>query len=350
MDKIRFGLIGTGKIADSSALNIKTHPHGDVVACQDLSRERREAFASRFEAKAYAEVGDLLADESIDAVSIAVPNKFHAPLAIQSLEAGKHVLLEKPFAMNASEAEDVLKVAEKSGKTFMLGMNQRYHRDSQIVKQLINSGALGEIYYVKAYWFRRSGIPRLGTWFGNKDLAGAGAINDIGVHFLDLALHLMGNFEPASVSGATYTKFGNRGLGEGGWGNSDPSDKPFDVDDLSSAQIRMKNGASIILEVAWACHTDSANKMNVEIFGTEGGATVYPAEFYTPGEKKGKAYQIVQGPEFEPALPHCDKFHNFINHIVNGEELLVKPDEALTVQRILDAVAESNQVGHSVQL
>ncbi len=349
MDKIRFGLIGTGKIADSSALNIKEHPRGEVVACQDLSQERRDAFASRFGARAYAEVDDLLDDNSVDAVSIAVPNKFHASLAIQALEAGKHVLLEKPFAMDANEAAEVLKVAEKSGKTFMLGMNQRYHHDSQVIKSLAQSGALGELYYGKAYWFRRSGIPRLGTWFGSKELAGAGAINDIGVHFLDLCLHLMDNFEPASVFGTTFTKFGNRGLGEGGWGNSDRKDIPFDVDDLASAHIRMKNGASLVLEVAWACHTHSANKMDVELYGTEGGASVYPSQYYAP-DADPSAYRITQNPARDVAYPHCSKFHNFINHLTEGEPLLVTGEEALTVQRILDAVSESARTGQSVQL
>lgn len=164
---------------------------------------------------------ELLADKEVDAVYVAVPNKFHAPLACQTLAAGKHVILDKPMALSHAQALQVAKAAEQSGKTFFLGMNQRFTEGAQQIRSLVEAGVLGEIYHAKAYWIRREGIPRLGTWFGNKEVAGAGSLFDIGVHFLDLCLHLLGNFNPVSVFGASYTKFGNRGLGEGGWGLSD---------------------------------------------------------------------------------------------------------------------------------
>ena len=349
MEKVRFGFIGTGKISLSSASQVNSHPQGEVTACQDVSQERREDFARDFGASPYEKVSDLLADDSVDAVSIAVPNKFHAPLAIEALRAGKHVLLEKPFAMNAGEAAEVIQIAEETGKTFLLGMNQRYAPESQKIKSLVEKGVLGDIYHGKAYWFRRSGIPRLGTWFGSKELAGAGSINDIGVHMLDLCLHLMNNFEPVSVLGTTYTQFGNRGLGEGGWGASDRENITFDVDDFASAHIRLKNGASITLEVAWACHTRHHNKVNVELFGTEAGASVFPAEVYQSGAERPE-YQILENPAAEIALPHTSKFHNFINHLTRGEPLLTTPQEALAVQKILDAVSESSRTGQSISI
>lgn len=349
MKTVRFGFIGTGKISLSSGTQVSTHPQAEVTACQDLSQERREAFAGQFGATAYEQVSDLLADDSVDAVSIAVPNKFHASLAIEAMRAGKHVLLEKPFAMNAGEAEEVIRVAEETGKTFLLGMNQRYAPESQKAKHLAKKGMLGDIYHGKAYWFRRSGIPRLGTWFGSKELAGAGAINDIGVHMLDLCLHLMDNFEPVSVFGTTYTQFGNRGLGEGGWGASDREKITFDVDDFAAAHIRMKNGATITLEVAWACHTRSHNKVNVELFGTDAGVSVFPLELYQTGSE-GSEYQILEEPVSDIALPHANKFHNFINHLTEGEPLLTTAQQALAVQKILDAVSESSRTGQSVSI
>ncbi len=351
MKDVRFGFIGSGKISHYSAESLLKHPHARLVAAQDLSQERVDDLADKFDIKhRFTDSSDLFACDEVDAVYIAVPNKFHAPLAIAAMQAGKHVLLEKPFAMNAAEAQDVVRVSQETGRVFNLGMNQRFNEDSQKIKAVVEQGALGEIYYAKAYWFRREGIPKLGTWFGNKALAGAGAINDIGVHLLDLCLHTMGNFEPVSVFGTTYTKFGNRGLGEGNWGISDATETTFDVDDLASALIKMKNGATVSLEVSWAAHLADENRMNVELYGTEMGASLYPAKLYKRNDPLNADYQIVENVAAKPALEHCDRFHNFVNHLIDGEALLVTPKQALAVQKILDVVAESTRTGKSVDI
>ena len=351
MKEVRFGFIGAGKISHYSADSIAKHAHGRLIAAQDLSKARFDDLADKFDIPhRFTQAADLFACSEVDAVYIAVPNKFHADLAIAAMRAGKHVLLEKPFAMDAKEAQAVIDVAKETGRVFTLGMNQRYLDDSQKIKAVADSGALGEIYYAKAYWFRREGIPKLGTWFGDKRMAGAGAINDIGVHLLDLCLHVMDNFEPVSVYGTTYTKFGNRGLGEGGWGLSDPDkDSVFDVDDLATALIKMRNGATVSLETSWAAHMAQPSRMNVELFGTDAGASLYPATLYKRDPLDADS-RIVEKVAAKPALPHCDRFHNFINHLVDGEPLLVTGEQALTVQRILDAVAESSRTGKSVDL
>lgn len=350
MEQLRLGFIGSGKISQINAEAVARHERARIVAAQDLSEDRLLDLADKFDIPhRFTDSADLFACPEVDAVYIAVPNSFHAPLSIAAMKAGKHVLLEKPFAMNAREAEEVIRVSKETGCAFMLGMNQRYLADSQKIKAVAQQGALGEIYYAKAYWFRREGIPKLGTWFGDKRLAGAGAINDIGVHLLDLCLHVMDNFEPVSVFGATYTKFGNRGLGEGNWGLSDAVNTVFDVDDLASALIRMRNGATISLEVSWAAHLADANRMNVELFGTEAGASLYPAKVYKRDSLDAE-YRVIEKVAGEPDLPHCDKLHNFINHLLDGEQLLVTPEQALTIQRILDAVAESCKTGKSVDL
>lgn len=351
MKEVRFGFIGSGKIAYYSAESVLSNDKAKLVAAQDLNQERVEELADKFDIKhRFANSSDLFACEDVDAVYIAVPNKFHASLAIEAMKAGKHVILEKPFAMSTSEAEEVIRVSKETGCVFTLGMNQRFTADAQKIKAIADKGALGEIYYAKAYWFRREGIPKLGTWFGNKALAGAGAINDIGVHLLDLCLHTMDNFEPVSVFGTSYTKFGNRGLGEGGWGISDATETTFDVDDLSSALIKMKNGATICLEASWAAHIAERDSMNVELFGTEMGASLYPAKLYKRNDPYNADYQIVDNVAAKPSLEHCDRFHNFINHLTDGEPLLVTCEQALAVQKILDAVAESTRTGKSVDI
>ena len=347
---IRFGIIGAGMIAAGSAAAINRHESAEVIGAQDLNPERLKDLAEKAGIpRTFATADALFADPDIDAVYIAVPNKFHAPLALQAIYAGKHVILEKPFAMNYEEAQSVAKAATACGKAFTLGMNMRYLPEAQKLRALAQDGYFGDIYHAKTCWFRRSGIPKLGTWFGNKALAGGGAINDIGVHFLDLCLFIMGNFEPVAVTGMTYTKFGNRGLGEGSWGLSERGDITFDVDDFASAFIRMKNGATVTLDVTWACHTPEPNRSDVQIYGTEAGATLHPSRVYKNGATAADFTLLTELPA-EPAYAHGCRFQNFINHLRGDEELCVTVEQALAVQRILDAVGLSAQTGREVRL
>ena len=171
------------------------------------------------------------------------PNYLHAPVGLEALQAGKNVMIDKPIATNAGDAAKLVEEAKKQGTLLMVGQNQRMTPTVQTAKQLILRGDLGEVYHAKTQMLRRSGIPRIGSWFTQTKFAGGGATYDIGVHALDRALYLMGEFDAAAVSGQTFAKFGPRGLGDGSWGKGevDPS-KPFDVDDLSIALIKLKSG------------------------------------------------------------------------------------------------------------
>ena len=351
MGEIRFGVIGAGQIAHNSCKDIDSHDGAVIAAASDVNEPRLAELAGKFDIpKTYADSADLINDPDLDAIYIGVPNKFHAPLAKASLEAGKNVMLDKPFAMNIAEAQGVADAAKASGKLFMVGMNQRFRSESQTIRNLAQDSKLGEIYHAKAFWFRRSGIPKLGTWFGNKAIAGGGALLDIGVHLLDLALYVADNFKPVSVSGATYTKFGNRGLGEGGWGMSDREDIVFDVEDFATALIKFENGATVTLDVSWAIHQKDRNRHNVHVFGTEGGASLFPGEIYSYGETPGNEdYQAVT-PEPQTTLDHDNRFHNFINSLKGEEEPLVKVEESLAVQKILDGIYESCATGKEVRI
>lgn len=347
---VKFGIIGAGGIAQSSCREIAAHPQGEIVAICDSHKRRLEQLGARHGVtRLFADSKELLALADVDAVYIAVPNAFHAPLAEAALDAGKHVILEKPFALNLHEASAVAAAVKRSGKLFMLGMNQRFTPGAQRIKSLVKAGALGEIYHAKAYWMRRSGIPRLGTWFGNKQLSGGGSLLDIGVHVMDLALYLMDNFEPEAVSGATYTRFGQRGLGEGGWGISDSEGLEFDVDDFATAIIKLAGGASLGLDVSWALHQSQPNLLNVSLYGSDGGASVYPAELYRFG-KDGGDYHVIQNPAAEPVYTHTSRFHNFINAILGDEAPCVTMKQALAVQSIIDAIYESCRTGKETRL
>lgn len=350
MSKVRFGLIGAGQIGFNAADILRKNENADIVAAHDLSAERLEALCQKAEIESrYATASELFADKRVDAVYIAVPNKFHAPMAIEALEAGKHVILEKPFAMNSSEAEAVVAAAKKSGKIFTLGMNQRFVEKYQKIRTLVNDGVLGDIYHAKAMWLRRSGIPKLGTWFGRKELAGGGCLNDIGVHALDLCLATIGNFEPVSVFGATYTRFGNRGLGEGKWGMSDRTESVFDVDDFATALIRFKNGMTVAMDASWACHMPDPARMELLLYGDDAGANVTTASLFRADPLRPD-YDVIPEVRADIRYPHCCRFANFINAILGKEEIEVTPEQALVVQRILDAVQESCRTGKEVSV
>lgn len=340
---VRLGIIGAGAIADSAGNAVKKHDDASVTGIFDLSAERRDDFAKRYDvAHTFDSADALFASDDVDAVYIAVPNKFHAPLAEQGLKAGKHVIIDKPFAMNLGEAKSVVAAAKESGKVFTVGMNKRFDRGIQKLKSRVDAGEFGEVYHAKAYWMRRSGIPKLGTWFGNKELAGGGALLDIGVHLLDVAMHLTNNFKPIGAFGKVYTKFGHRGLGEGGWGKSDNEGLPFDVDDFATATIQFDTGLSIALDVTWACHQPEGDRHDVQLFGTDAGVRAFGNETYKPGED---SYLVQQGGGGTVKYEHCERFHNFFNAILGREELVTTPEQALAVQAILDAIYASSETG-----
>ena len=352
MQKIKIGIIGAGQIAPLHVKDINQHKQAESIAVADPSQERVKAMADKCNiSKTYFSAEELLKDTDIDAVSIAVPNKFHAPLAIAALEAGKHVMLEKPFALNIDQANQVAAVAQKSGKIFTLGMNMRFDHNHQIIKALIENNQLGDIYHAKACWLRRSGIPGMGTWFCHKVESGGGALLDIGVHMLDVSLYLMDNFKPVSVSGAVYTEFGNRGLGEGGWGMSDKGEKIFNVDDFATALIKFTNGATMSLDVSWAIHRETPNKNTLEFYGTEAGVSVLPEPkiFSFSKEKEGE-YEVADPKDVEVKYPQGNRFTNWIDTILGKDELCCTLEQALTVQKILDAIYLSSETGKEVYI
>jgi predicted dehydrogenase len=349
-DKLRFGVLGAGQISRIACHEINGHASARVVAATDPHPERlAELSVALGGLRTYSDNEALLADPDIDAVFIATPNAFHAPLAQLALQHGKHVIVEKPFATNAAEALATIQQAELAGKLLSVGMNQRFRPESQRVAQLVRQGTLGRVYHAKAFWCRRAGIPKLGTWFGKQALAGGGALYDIGVHLLDLALFTMNQFEPRSVTGQVYTTFGPRGLGEGGWGLSDATHPEFDVDDGATALLRFADGATLTLDVSWAIHQKDPDRMNVVLHGSEAGAGLYPGELYRFGTEAG-VYETCTLAETPLDYPHANRFHNFIAAILGTETLCVRPEQALFVQRILDAIYESSRSGREVML
>jgi predicted dehydrogenase len=344
---VRFGIIGTGGVAAGGATDLAANPDAELIAVADPSRERVTAFADRFGVSTVLESAEqLVALDAVDAVYIAVPNYLHAAISTMALQAGKHVLQEKPLALSLADAAPLAAAARQSGKHFMLGMNQRFAPPVQRARQLVEQGRIGRPYHCKAYWRRRTGIPGIGSWFTRKELSGGGGLLDIGVHMLDNALYLLDNFRPRSVSGATYTEFGNRGLGEGGWGMSARAGEQFDVDDFATAVIKLDGGATVLIEAAWAMHLDRTNDMNVELYGTEGAIDTYGERLY---RQEADGYHVIQVPDAgELTYPHASRMHHFVNVILGREEPCVTLDQVLSVQRVLDAIYRSAATGREV--
>ena len=349
--KIRVGMIGAGAIADDHCTGVNQYPGAEVVAVADVSRVRREAVKQKYNmARAYGKWEDLVADPQIDAVIIALPTALHAPVSVAALKAGKHVLLEKPFALNYREAKQVVDTARRMRRVFMLGMNIRFWPEVQALRAIVERGDLGEIYHAKAYWYRRMGSPKFGTWFVNKKLAGGGCMLDIGVHFLDLALFLTGNWKPVSVSGQVYTKFGNRGIGEGGWGQSDRNPKlAFDVDDFATGLVRFSNGMTLELNISWVLHQEQENRNNIQIFGTDAGADLIPVKLFRFGKKSGE-YEVVK-PE-HVRIPHryTNRQANWLDAILGKDKPICTAEQALVVQQVLDGIYESSATGKEVRI
>jgi predicted dehydrogenase len=347
--QLRFGVLGAGQVSRMACPELSRHPQAKIVAVSDPHPERLAAFSELVGGiTTYADNEALLGDPELDAVYIATPNAMHAPLALRALATGKHVIVEKPMATSAAEVRAMIDQAERSERQLCVGMNQRFFPDSQRLAQLVRKGAIGHVYHAKAYWFRRAGIPKLGSWFCQKALAGGGALYDIGVHVLDLALYLMDRFDPVSVSGQVYSTFGARGLGEGGWGLSEREHETFDVDDSACALLRFADGATLTFDVSWARHQRQADSMNVVLSGTEGGAGCFPGERYSMTDSG--EYQTQPLPKIPLIYPHESRFHNFIGAILGTEPACVPPSQALAVQRILDAIYESSRLGREVML
>ena len=344
----RVAVIGAGAIGADHLASFKLHPSAEVVAIAEVSPERGREAAERFGVpEVVTDYRVLLARDDIDVVSIGVPNYLHAPVALDALRAGKHVMLDKPMATRAADAAKLVREAEKQGVLFMVGQNFRFNQDTQTAKAVVDRGELGDIYHAKTSWTRRAGIPRIGSWFTQKRFAGGGCTYDIGVHALDRCLYLMGEFDAAAVSGQTFAKFGPRGLGNGGWGKSEINPKArFDVDDLSVALIKLRSGRTVILEASWAGHGPSVDVNATQLFGTEAGLSLPPVQTF----KQARGGYLVETVDPIPPKVNTNRMVHFIDCLLGKAKPFVAPAESLAVQRILDAIYASAASGREVRI
>jgi predicted dehydrogenase len=251
------------------------------------------------------------------------------------------------MATNARDAAKLVAEAKRRGLLLMIGQNMRFAAEVQTAKALVEGGVLGDVYHAKTSWCRRTGIPRIGSWFTQTEFAGGGCTYDIGVHALDRCLYLMGEFEAAAVSGMTYSKFGNRGKGSGTWGKSEiAKGKPFDVDDMSVALIKLKSGRTVLLESSWAAHQPERDINSTQLFGTEAGLTFPPLSLHRE-TKTGYSSELVT---LHAPKVSTNRMVHFIDCLLGKAKPYVLPEESLGIQRILDAIYKSAKTGREVRL
>jgi len=350
-DKIRIGLIGAGNIGNVHLQSFtQFKDQCEIVAITDAYLPLAEQRAEQYGIKAVAPSPDaLLARDDLDAVIIGVPNKAHAPLTIQALESGKHVLCEKPMGLNAQAAKEIVRAQRSSGKIVMVAHQMRWDWLPLHVKGQIERGELGRIYTAKTGWYRRKGIPGWGTWFTQREQSGGGPLIDIGVHMIDLAFFLMGEPKPVSVYGSTYAEFGPRKKGIGTWGKPDWNGI-YDVEDLATAIIKMEDGATLTLEVSWAVHMDTDNVPFVRLMGTEGGAVLRGNEgkFLTERFDETIDIPLVAPADDEGARPRFTR--HFLECVRDNRQPWTSAETGLRSNLIIDAIYESSRTGHEVKL
>jgi predicted dehydrogenase len=352
---LRAGVIGLGYAGEQHLKNYRRVPGVEAVALAGLEEDKLNELGERYDVPAlYTNWEDLVARDDLDIVSIGAPNHLHAPIAIAALEGGRHVLCEKPLARTGAEAERIVSAARRADRAVHIAFTQRERGDVQALKRHVDDGNLGRIYHAKATWMRRNGIPGMGGWFTSKELAGGGPLIDLGVHMIDMALYLMGEPEVETVSCATYAELGPRG--RGGWQGKGlmAGDKPYEVEDLATAFIRLSGGATLNLEAGWAAYRESSDDFGVTLYGTDGGAEMNVRNYGTSDTVR--IYTDVAGvpavvtPEIEPREGHLAVVRHFVETIRAGDWEGQFGEDGLHRARIIDACYASAMQNREVSL
>lgn len=356
-DVVRIGIIGCGGIANGKHMpalaklkNVKMVAFCDIVESKAL--KAREKFGTP-DCAVYTDYKKLLEDKSIDVVHVLTPNRSHSFITVDALEAGKHVMCEKPMAINSVEAQKMLDAAARTGKKLTIGYQSRQRNDAIYIKNEADAGTFGDIYYAKATALRRRAVPTWGV-FLNEYEQGGGPLIDIGTHALDLTLWMMDNYKPKMVVGTTFEKLKNQKDCGNAWGDWDP--ERFTVEDAAFGFIVMENGATIMLESSWALNIRNPKEAITMICGTEGGADMFDGlniNFVKNGRQcvlkpdldaGGVAFYDGDGDE-DPSVLEA---RAWLDAVINDREPRTKASQALVVTQILEAIYESAKTGKPI--
>jgi len=352
-EPIGIGIIGAGQVATARHLPAfeKLQDEGKVrlVAVSDVGEEKLRLASEKFGIPyAYADYRDMLARDDVDAVSVCTPNFQHKQPVLDAFAAGKHVLCEKPLALNAAEGAEMVAAGQAASRQLQVGYNLRFGPGAAAVRRFIEDGKLGEIYYARAQALRRRGIPSHGH-FTDKSKQGGGPLIDIGAHVLDLSLWLMDFPNPVSVSGQTQAKFGHREGVIGLRGQWDP--KRFTVEDFGIGFVRFENGATLTLESSFAANI-AQDQFQTTLMGAEGGAFVDMAQDANTRLFREECGTLTDTtPVFLPQVhTHEAEIRAFVQALIDDTPVLVPGEQALVVTRLLDALYLSAETGREVLL
>jgi predicted dehydrogenase len=346
--KIRVGFIGSGGIAGTHVRWLKPVKGVEVVALSDVSQKAMDGLIQAQEldgCQTFTDYKQMLKMEDLDAVSVCTPNWLHYRPTVAALKAGKHVIVEKPMAMTAQEAQKMVDAAKTAKKVLTIGFQQRFRPDTQFVKRAIEEGKLGDILYVRAQALRRRGIPSWGV-FGQKHLQGGGPLIDIGVHIIELSHYLMGKPKPVAASAVTHTYLGDRKPdATSNWGAWDH--KTYTVEDLAVGFVRFDNGMTMAVEATFAAHIEQ-DIFGTTLMGTKGGASV---GFGAPKVFTDWCGKMVN---LEPRVLEKDegfavKMRSWIESI-RGAENPSPGEDGVMVQKILDGLYRSAERGREVAI
>ncbi|MBE6688652.1 MAG: Gfo/Idh/MocA family oxidoreductase [Ruminococcaceae bacterium] len=355
MKKLKVGIIGCGGIANGKHMpSLAKVAEAEMVAFCDIIEDKAKAAATKYgtpDAKVYTDYKELLKDKSIDVVHVCTPNRSHSFITVDALHAGKHVMCEKPMAINSAEAKKMLDAAKETGKKLTIGYQGRQRADSQTLKQIVERGDLGDIYYAKALAIRRRAVPNWGV-FLNEYEQGGGPLIDIGTHALDLTLYTMNNYEPKMVVGTSYKKLNEAGGNV--WGPWDPNSNT--VEDSAFGFIIMKNGATINLESSWALNYDEPIESAAILCGTKAGAKAMGDKLVVNKDDLGRLvetnYNLKSGGvAFYAGAsndPPFNEAYQWIHSILNDTDPCVLPEQAYVVTQILEAIYTSAKSGQPV--
>jgi predicted dehydrogenase len=347
--KLRMAVIGCGGISETHIRVLKDFPDVELVAGVDLKSDRLKLMEEKYGIKGlYSDWKEMLEKEEPDAVNICTPNGVHAAPAIDASQAGCHVIVEKPMAMNPEQCRKMIDAAKKAKKKLSVGFQYRYHPSTDFLARARDDGRFGKIMFVKCQALRRRGIPNWGV-FGQRDLQGGGPMIDIGVHVIEMAHYLMGSPNPVAAAGNTWTYLGNKKSDVvSQWPNWDY--KTYTVEDLAIGQIRFDNGAILHIEAMFAGHIEK-DVWNFTVIGDKGGCQWDPPMIFT--DRAGT--MINESPAFvgsKTDFPYLFslKLRNFVDGCLKDEPLRAPGEAGLAVQKILDAVYRAAEAGEEVEI
>jgi predicted dehydrogenase len=345
---VKTGVVGVGWAGQQHIKAYAAMEGVELVGIAGLEEETRSDLAAEFAVPvSVARWEELLEVDGLEAISVAVPTFLHAPIATAALSRGLHVLSEKPIALNGEQAEAMVAAARSAGRVLQVAFNHRRRGDVKRLRELIEEGRLGRPYYTKAWWLRRTGIPTLGSWFTQSELAGGGPLVDIGVHVLDYALYLLGNPAVKSVSASTYDLLGTNGFGGSAQSTKTGAggDAAFDVEDLATVFMRLEDGGTLLLEASWAMHRVDGDQFGLSMYGTEGGAEWYVDDYVPVGSLKLfgdiDGHATAQSFRADIGGAHAEVVADFVAAIRSGAWSEHDGSAAAALARVVDAAYRS---------